>query len=293
GDIRLPLRASPRGIGRLTDILERHFQVLWHGVRLKTDDPTVFRLFGLIDQRARHSTEALAETHITALGSPEGGFRIFDRADFLQGTATPEEVLDCVFTRVYRRAAELASLRGWLRVHGAVVGLEHHRVVVIGPASAGKTTLVLGLLAEGAAAEVDESFVARRNEVVGVARRFHVQPGSVEILERCPWLRDAPALGPDPVRFVDPTEHGFEWEIPIGPVEHVVVLRRTDGPSRLEPAPTSAVVQEVISQAFPVLEPRRAIVRQASALATSAGCHLLHAGPDLKAPAMLMSLVRR
>ena len=165
---------------------------------------------------------------------------------------------EAVFMRVYRRALELASLKGWLHVHGAVVGFGDHRVAIVGPSSAGKTTLAIGLLCEGANVEVDETFFTRDREVVGVARRFHVKPGTLTLMNSVQWLVDAPMLGSLPIRAVDPTEHGFTWDLPVGPLRDLVVLRRTDGPSRLESARTPLVVQEFICQVLPRLEPRTA-----------------------------------
>jgi hypothetical protein len=252
----------------------------------------VFELLELITQRAKHPFLPQARVRITVLGSTRTGMRILDGGDLLATVETPEEVLDSVFTRVYRRASELASLKGWLRVHGAVAGVGGRRVVVIGPSGAGKTTLALGLLDVGAAVEVDESFVTCGPEVVGVARRFHVQPDTADVLGCCPWLDDSPRLGISPIRAVDPTEHGFAWSLPAGPVEHVVVLRRTDGASSVEEAPFGLVVQEIITQVFPLLEARSVIVRQASQLAKAARCHVLSSGPDRRAARLVMDLVR-
>jgi hypothetical protein len=267
------------------------FQVQWHDVRVEVEDRAVFDLIGLIVQRATHHVTVQAVVRLTVLGSAATGYRILDGGDLCALAETPEAVLDVVYMRVYRRAMELASLKGWLRVHGAVAGFGGRRAAMVGAGAAGKTTLTVGLLGLGASVEVDESFLTRDGDVVGVARRLHVKPGTVTFMESAPWLADAPALGPLPVRVVDPTEHGFGWDLPLGPIGDLIVLRRTDGPSRLEPASSSLVVQEIISQVFPVLEPRRVIVRQAALLAASARCHELHAGPDGEAPHLVRVLV--
>jgi hypothetical protein len=265
--------------------------VQWHDVRVDVEDRAAFDLLRLMVQRARHHITAPCQIRITVLGSADRGYRLLDAGDLYASVETPEAVLDEVSMRVYRRAMELASLKGWLRVHGAVAGFGERRVAVIGAAAAGKSTLSVGLLCEGANVEVDESFLARNGQVVGVARRLHVKPGTVSVVPAASWLAEAPALGPLPVRVVDPTEHGFAWELPIGPVQDLIVLRRTDGPSRLEPILPTLVVQEVLDQVFPVLESRRDMVRQASLLAASARCHELHAGPDGLAPRLVRILV--
>jgi hypothetical protein len=258
---------------------------------VEVEDRTAFDRIGLTVQRAQQDITVQAKIRITVLGSPAQGYRLLDAGDLYASVEAPEAVLDEVSMRVYRRAMELASLKGWLRVHGAVAGIGKRRVAVIGAAAAGKTTLSVGLLCEGANVEVDESFLARDGQVVGVPRRLHVKPGTLAVVSAASWLEDAPTLGPLPVRVVDPTEHGFAWALPLGPVQDLIVLRRTDGPSHVEPIAPSTVVQEVLDQVFPVLESRRDIVRQASLLAASARCHVLHAGPDGAAPRLVKILV--
>lgn len=263
----------------------------WHDVQVEVEDPAAFDLIGHIVQRANQHLEVQAQVRLTVLGSARTGYQVLDAGDLCDTVETPEDVVEVVYRRVYRRAMELASLKGWLRVHGAVAGFGGHRVAVVGAGAAGKTTLTVGLLCLGARVEVDESFLARQGDVVGVARRLHVKPGTLTFMKSAPWLLDAPSIGPPPVRAVDPTEHGFPWDLPVGPIEDLVVLRRTDGPSQLMPAPASRVVQEIINQVFPVLEPRRVIVRQAAQLAASARCHELLAGPDGEAPRLIKVLV--
>jgi hypothetical protein len=267
------------------------FQVLWHDVRVEVEDRAAFECIGLMVQKANQHLAVQAQVQLTVLGSAGVGYQILDGGDLCATAETPEETLDSVYMRVNRRAMELASLKGWLRVHGAVAGFGGRRVAVVGSGAAGKTTLAVGLLCEGAAVEVDESFLTRDGQVVGVARRLHVKQGTMAHVKAAPWLVDAPVLGSPPIRVVDPTEHGFAWDMPIGPIQDLIVLRRTDGPSRLEPTPASLVVQEVMGQVFPVLEPRRVIVRQAAQLAASARCHTLHAGPDGDAPRLVRILV--
>jgi len=267
------------------------FQVLWHDVRVETEDPAVFACIGLMVQQATQHLALQARVRLAVRGAAGAGYQIFDGGDLCATAETPEEVLDIVYMRVNRRAMELASLKGWVRMHGAVAGLGGHRVAVVGAGASGKTTLAVGLLCDGVNVEADESFLARDGDVLGVPRRLHVKPGTVAFVSAAPWLLDAPELGPLPIRVVDPTEHGFAWDLPIGPIQDLILLQRTDGPSRLEPLPASRAVQEIMGQVFPVLEPRRVIVRQAAQLASFARCHALHAGPDGAAPGLVKVLV--
>jgi hypothetical protein len=269
----------------------QEFQVLWHEVRVETDDSGASGAAALVAQRASQQIVPQAQVHLTVLGSVASGYQVLDNGDFFAEAATPGDLFEVLFTRVYQRVVELASLKGWVHVHGAVAGFGGQRVALVGPSTAGKTTLAIGLLDQGMNVEADESFFTRDGEVISVARRFHVKPGTLTFLNSVQWLADAPAFDSSPVRAVDPTEHGYGWNLPIGPLQDVIVLRRTEGASKLESASTSEVVEEVIGQALPFLEQRRAIVRHSASLVGSARCHVLHTGPDGEAPSLVKRLV--
>jgi hypothetical protein len=260
-------------------------------VGVDIEDGLAFQQVGLIAQRARYSVPPEADVRLTVRGSAALGYEVRDAGDVCARAGSVDDILDIAFGRVYRRAAELASLKGWLRVHGALASVNGHRFAVIGAGSTGKSTLAVGMLCEGANVEVDESFVTQDGRALGVARRFHVKPGTAAVVTSATWLADAPTFGDPAIRAVDPTEHGFAWDLPVGPVDEVILLRRTDGPSRLEPASATEAVREVISQTFPLFEKRGSIVRQATNLVARCRCHALHAGPDGNAPVLLELLV--
>ncbi len=247
----------------------------------------------LLHQRAEHDPEPLAGVHLTVVGDAASGYELFDGPDQLATAATPRAVLDLAYERVHRRVFELASLRGWVRFHGAVIDIDGARVALVGPSGVGKTTLALSLLVGGGGVETDESFVTRAGEVLAVARRFHVKPGWREIMSGADWLDDAPVLAGDPpLRLVDPTEHGLGWHVPIGPIDRLVVVERGEGPSLVEPLPTSDAVQVLIDQSFPLSESRGSIVRAAAMLADSCATHRLVNGADTDGERLLRILAR-
>src|SRR5690606_24196665 len=188
-----------------------------------------------------------------------------------------------------RRAFELAALAGWVRVHGVVLRIGGSRLVLIGESGAGKTTLALAALAAGHLAEGDESFLVRAGQVVAVPRRFHVKPGAEAVVpEAAGWLAAAPVLdGDPPLRLFSPTAAGRAWTLPAGPVDHVVVLERTGGPSTLEPASAAEVAPLVVAQAFPTVEARTQVVREVAGLLRGVRVHALRAGTDGAAPSLL------
>ena len=258
---------------------------------IKVDDPVAFAQISLMVQRAKHHLDAEVSLELSVEGTLDAGYAVYDNGDLYARVDTLDAVLDAVYMRIYRRAMELASLKGWLRVHGAVASLGARRVAVVGAGAAGKTTLSIGLLELGANVECDESFLTRNAQVVGVARRFHIKPGTLELMADSAWLRDVPTVGSLPVRVLDPSEHGFGWDLPVGPITDLIALRRTDEASRIEGSSAQVLVQEIIAQVFAVLEPRRVIVREAARLGASARCHVLYAGPDGVAPHLVKVLV--
>lgn len=217
------------------------------------------------------------------------GYRILDNGDELTVVPTPRAVLDAVFARIHRRAFELASLAGWLRVHGAVMSIGGCRMALIGPSGAGKTTLALQALAAGHAVEGDESFLCRDGQVVTVPRRFHVKPGaSARVPAARAWLADAPVLdGDPPLRLLDPTEAGHPWRLPVAPLDRLVIIERGPGPSHRHPVPTAAALPAIVAQAFPTVEPRATVVRQAAGLLQAGPAQGLAVGDDGAALACL------
>ena len=250
-------------------------------------------MLGLLAQRSQQALvpDARAVLAVERAGS---GYVVRDGGDVLTTVESPRAVLDAVFARVHRRAFELAARKGWVRVHGTVVRLAGARLAVVGPAGAGKTTLALGVLATGGVAEGDESFLVRDGEVVAVPRRFHVKPGSEQVVpEAASWLAAAPVLdGEPPLRLLDPTEVGRPWDLPVGPIDHLVLVARGEATSACTPASAAAAAPEVLAQAFPTVEDRGTIVRAVSSLLRGAGVHRLVTGSDGRAVALLEDVAR-
>jgi hypothetical protein len=242
---------------------------LWHHVRIEVPDPEIERVVELVGQRAAHPFPPRAMIEL-AVRSAQDHYVLFDHGDQLDTLATSRQVLDAVFQRVHRRAFELASLLGWVRFHGAVVRLGSMRLVLAGPSGSGKTTLAAAILACGGEVEGDESFLTRDGHVLAVPRRWHVRPSTIELLPDGAWMRDAPLLdAAPPLHLVDPSEHGFAWSLLDGPVDGVVVLVAVDDAAPLVHRHLGGpdVVRSLLEESFPVVEPRAAVVRQASALA--------------------------
>jgi len=257
--------------------------VLWHDVTVELHDtpPDVGRQLGLLVQHADQAIVPTAEVRLGVHRDPHG-YRVTDRGDDLATVPDARGVLDTVFARVHRRAFELAALSGWVRLHGVVLRVGERRLVVVGDSGAGKTTLAVAALVAGHEVEGDESLLVRAGQVVAVPRRFHVKPGTAEVVPRAAgWLAAAPLLeGDPPLRLLDPTEVGRPWHLPVARVDDVVLLRRAGGPSRREGASATEVAPEVMAQTFPTVESRAAVVREVSGLLRDVTVHRLVAGTD-------------
>jgi hypothetical protein len=256
--------------------------VLWHEVvlDLRAAAPEVDVELRALRQAAAHPVPPRTTTTLRVERSA-AGHQLFDGGDLLATLDTTRRLLDAAFARTYRRAFELAALGGWVRVHGTVLRVGEQRWAVVGPAGAGKSTLALAALAAGEAAEVDESFLVRGGEVLGVARRFHVKPGSEAIVPAAaPWLAGAPVLAGDPpLRLLDPAEAGLPWELRSGPIDHLAIVER-GAATALRPLGATVAAPAVLAQAFPTVEARGTIVREVSSLLRGVGVHHLTVGPD-------------
>ena len=269
-------------------------QILWHRVLIDVADPDAARELQRMYQRAEHQRAPVASVRLTVSGDATNGYRIADGDDMFACVPSPRAVLDEVFARTYRRAFELASLKGWVRFHGAVATVAGRRLAIVGASGAGKTTMAVALLARGHAVETDESFVARHGEVLGVSRRLHVKDGPPGLVAGTTWLPDAPILDArERLRVVDPSDHGFAWQLPVGPVDAIVVVERTGECSGIEPVGAGPVIQGLIAESFPVVEPRAAVVREATNLVRGRATHVLRNGPDGHAPRLLVDLASR
>jgi hypothetical protein len=265
--------------------------VLWHSITISSPSTDVLDRFGYLVQRAE---QAIQPVLALAYGVEErgGGFAVSEQGDDLAFAPDATRVLDVVYRRIHQRVFEFASLRGWVRVHGAVVDAGGRRMLLVGPSGAGKSTLVLRLLFDGAAAQGDESALVRNGRVLAVPRPFHLKPGVDAVVpEVAPILGALPCLeGEVPVRAFDPTSAGLPWRIDEAPLDDVVVLDPAHGqPSVLEPASAAGSMHEIVEQVFPNQETRGAVIREVAAGLRTARCWRLRLGDVNEAASLLVT----
>jgi len=225
------------------------------------------------------STGSTAGSTGSTAGPSAVGWRVDEEGDRLEIVADPEGVLDLVYRRVHQRAFELASLRGWVRLHAAVVDLDRGpaappaRVLLVAPSGTGKTTLSCRLLLDGQATVADESTLVRDGVALPVARRFHLKPGLEAVVpDLARHTGSLPGLADATVRAFDPTEAGFAWSIAEARVDHVVLVERAVGGSALVPASAVEAMPALVDKSFPHQEPTGHLLGQVAALLREARC---------------------
>jgi len=287
-----PPHARPDPLTHLKEPLE--FQVLWHRVSIDTAGapPEVDSALKYLTNSADHAFEPVSTMsyEISAVSaSASSGLAIFEEGDALATVADAQGVLDVVYRRMYQRAFELASLRGWVRLHAATVDLPSGRALVSAASGEGKTTMACALRLAGADVPADESVLVRGGEAMPVPRRFHVKiPVASRLPSLGPIVASSPTLVGGSVAAVDPRLLGGGWLISSRPVSALFLLERS---STTQVLPLSAVeaMPLLIEGCFRNQEPTAAVISAAASIALSTTCHRLLVEDPPEAAALLLA----
>jgi hypothetical protein len=210
---------------------------------------------------------------------PDGaGYAITEEGDPLAVAANPEAVRDIIHPRSQRRAFELASLMGWVRVRGTLVDAGGARILLVGPSGVSRTTLALRLLLDGAAVQGDDSVLLRGGSALAVPRPFMVEARTRDAL---PELADALALLPriGDAAVLDPTRDlGMTWRLRVLPLDHVVVLDDSPGPVTCLPASRAEVLGDLTGNLLPASETKPVMLRALTTSLAPATCHRMRVG---------------
>ena len=240
---------------------------------------------------ADHRFPAVATMRYSVVTGDDGLHEVREEGDRLDAVAEPDDVLDLVYRRVHQRAFELASLRGWVRLHAAVVDGPAGRTLLVASSGTGKTTLSCRLLLDGLSVPADESTLVRSGVALPVARRFHLKANleaAVPAVAR--FAEGLPSLDDGSIRAFDPGEAGMPWTIGAAPVAQVVLLERGSGPSTLDPASAVAVMPTIVAEAFKHQEPTGTLLAEIAGLLDRARCWRLVMGSVDEGASLVASL---
>ena len=253
-------------------------RVLVHNVTVTVPDDDVRAALETMLPTAVHDFAADWPMHYSVEGG-NGRYRVVEEGDALGVVATAADARDLVHLRLYRRAFEWASRRGWLRLHGALVDFGGVRVLFTGPSGVGKSTLALRLLLDGASVQCDESVLVRRGASVAVARPLHLKAGADRVVPEFASLRSRlPHI--DDVVVLDPGRLGHAWSVTVAPLDHVVLLS-ADADPRCAAIGHTEALPELVAQVFAVTESTPKLLGALTATLAGVRCHRLGvADPD-------------
>jgi hypothetical protein len=127
-----------------------------------------------------------------------------------------------------------------------------------------------------------------------VARRFHLKPDAEIVLPDLePLVAGLPARAGRSIRAFDPGEAGFGWSIDERPVDHLILLSRSDGPVAISPASSVEAMPDIVAETFRHQEPVGSLLREIATLVRLARCWRLVAGPVPDAAMLVRSLPPR
>jgi hypothetical protein len=201
------------------------FQLLWHTVTVDSDDATLTDVLSEVIASVAHPFEASQAQHYRATTEADG-LAISEQGDLLATVASPQEGRDVIQMRALLRALELAQLKRWIMLRGALVDIGRSRILLLGPPAAGKTLLTLRLGLSGAAIQGDGGVLVRDEALLALPRPLTLREGAAALVpEIGAILPSLPVAGGatwlDPARDLD-----LPWRLRVAPVDHVVVLER-------------------------------------------------------------------
>ncbi|MDZ7677308.1 MAG: hypothetical protein U5K29_02015 [Acidimicrobiales bacterium] len=283
----MPGDPSNRRAASLTRSAPIEVELLWHRFEVHVDDAPARDALQAIRLGAVQDLDPQITCVLEVVGAP-GTYRVHDNGDLLATAPSTNEVVGIVLERMQRRAFELAALKSWLRIHGAVLTIGDRRVAAIGASGSGKTTLSVAALAAGHQVEADESFLFAGGVAIAVPRRFHIEHGTFDLVpEARSWAVDAPMLSTDPpVVALDPSEVGHGWHTRSGPLDAVVIIGT--GPDHdLRALDTSTALPLLMSQALPTIETRAAVASHIAGLLRTTPVHAIGGRHRLDPQALL------
>ncbi len=171
----------------------------------------------------------------------------------------------------------------WTRLHAGCATVAGRRALFSGDKAAGKTTLMLGLLAAGHEVHGDENVLLRGGVTLPLPRKFHLREGTLNLIPEFASVRESlsprehPVIGP--FRFCDPTDLGRPWNVGFAPAAAVFILEPGfGGASVVSPCPKVDLVRHLLFQTVNLSDAPGREIREISLLADAAAAFRLKVG---------------
>jgi hypothetical protein len=206
----------------------------------------------------------------------DGGYRLHEDGQEREWHADTRSAAFALFERIQDLALE--ALPEFTKLHAGCATGGGKRLVAVGPAHSGKSTLMTRLLYEGFAVHCDDIVLLRAGQVLPYPRCLWIRPTTFALIPQLAALasRRPDGEGGDELPL-DPSELGFEWRIEPGPVDAVFFLEpAADGETRLEPCPKYAMASRVMGQSSLPIGGARQWISDIAEMVDRANCYVLH-----------------
>lgn len=262
---------------------------MWHAVSVETDEVALAGELAALIASARHPMEA-SRTQSYTVRRHERGLAVSEEGDALALVTSAGEACELIHERSHRRAFELAALKGWRMLRGALVDIDGRRLLLLGAPGVGKTIVTLRLGLAGAAIQGDDRVLVRDGEVFALPRPLALPDDAAALIPAPGRLERAlPQRGR--ATLIDPLRDlGLPWNLRIAPIVHIVELVR--GPA--QEAATACAPLELLAPLGAALGPADQLSPELLALCAqllrAATAHRLSVGDPATAELALRAL---
>lgn len=192
--------------------MQRPFTILRNQVVIETDEPILFDLLDDIVVCAEDQLPVCREIFVR-LEIEEGMIRVKQNGQILVQEADPDLAIRDLHLLINRLVLEPHT--EVLKLHAGAATWRELFFLVTGDSNAGKTTLLMKMMLDGAEVHCDETVLLHNGLIQTFPRKFYIKEGTLQHLPRikeiCAAKRSYPAFFGGRFYFADPTDLGLLW----------------------------------------------------------------------------------